>query len=129
MLQLKILSGKKAGTEYVARRFPVRIGRAASCDFCLEENGIWDHHADIAFDPAEGFIAVTQPNARLYVGGQPVERAVLRNGDVLEIGSARVQFWLSPTAQGRFVVREAVVWSALALLCIVQIALVYLLGR
>ena len=40
MLQLSILSGKTAGTEWVARRFPVRIGRAPDSDLKLEDAGI-----------------------------------------------------------------------------------------
>jgi pSer/pThr/pTyr-binding forkhead associated (FHA) protein len=128
MVQLKILSGKKAGADYVARRFPVRIGRAAASDVCLEEPGVWDHHLEIDLQPSEGFVALAQPNALMSVGGQPLSRAVLRNGDVLDVGMARVQFWLSPTVQRRFAFREAVVWAALGLLCALQITLVYLLG-
>ncbi len=35
MIQLSILSGKKAGTQTVARRFPFRIGRAAENELQL----------------------------------------------------------------------------------------------
>ena len=53
MVQLKILSGKKAGTAWVARRFPVRIGRSAGADLQLEESGVWDEHLQLDFKPAE----------------------------------------------------------------------------
>ena len=56
MLQLKILSGKTAGTEWVARRFPVRIGRASNSDLRLEDDGVWEEHLYLELDPAAGFV-------------------------------------------------------------------------
>ena len=55
MVQLQILSGKQAGALWVARRFPVHVGRAADNDLQLEEDGVWDEHLQLDFDPAEGF--------------------------------------------------------------------------
>ena len=46
MVQLNILSGKKAGTRTVARHFPFRIGRAAGNELQLEDDGVWDQHLD-----------------------------------------------------------------------------------
>ena len=54
MIQFSILSGKKAGTSWVARRFPVRIGRAAVSDLQIEEEGVWDQHLQVDFIPADG---------------------------------------------------------------------------
>ena len=89
MVQLKVLSGKKAGTAWVARRFPVRIGRSAAADLQLEEDGVWDQHLQLDFDPAEGIVLSAQPNALATVNGQPVQQTVLRNGDAIEIGSLK----------------------------------------
>ena len=99
MVQLKVLSGKKAGTAWVARRFPVRIGRSAAADLQLEEGGVWDQHLQLDFNPAEGIVLSAQPNALATVNGQPVHQTVLRNGDAIDIGSLRMQFWLSETRQ------------------------------
>ena len=85
MIQLKVLSGKKAGTIWVARRFPVRIGRSGAADLQLEEDGVWDEHLQLDFDPAEGIVLSAQPNALASVNGQPVHQAVLRNGDAIEL--------------------------------------------
>ena len=81
MLQLRILSGKTAGTEWVARRFPVRIGRAVNADLRLEEAGIWDEHVVLSFDRGSGLILQTAPNALASINGEPVSNAVLHNGD------------------------------------------------
>ena len=125
MLQLKILTGKRAGAQWVARRFPVRIGRAADADLSLEEAGVWDSHVEIAVDPAKGFVLSLQPGAFASINSQPVEQAVLRDGDLLELGAVKLQFSLSPTRHRSLRVREVLTWIALALLCLGQVALIY----
>jgi len=129
MIQLKILSGKKAGTAWVARRFPVRIGRSAAADLQLEEDGVWDQHLRLDFNPAVGLVLTAQPDALASVNGQLVEQTVLRNGDAIEIGSSRMQFWLSETRQAGLRLREGLTWAAIAAISLGQIALIYWLLR
>jgi len=129
MIQLKILSGKKAGTAWVARRFPVRIGRSVGADLQLEENGVWDQHLQLDFNPATGLILTAQPRALATVNGQPVEQTVLRNGDAIDIGSSKMQFWLSETRQAGMRFREGLTWVAIAAISLGQIALIYWLLR
>jgi pSer/pThr/pTyr-binding forkhead associated (FHA) protein len=124
MVQFKILSGKKAGSLWEARRFPVRIGRAANANLQIEEAGVWDEHLRVSVE-SEGFVLETQGSALAGVNGQPVQRAALRNGDVIEMGSARLQFWLSEARQRGQGFREAFVWTLVVLICFSQIALVY----
>lgn len=124
MVQFKILSGKKAGSLWETRRFPVRIGRAANANLQVEEAGVWDDHLRVNFD-SEGFVIETQGGALASINGQPVQRAALRNGDVIEMGSAKLQFWLSEARQGAQGFREAFVWSLVVLVCAAQITLVY----
>src|SRR5437868_1757380 len=95
MVRLCVLSGKTAGTTCVARRFPVRIGRSPAANLKLEEDGIWDEHLELALSPGEGFVVQTAPNALAAINGHPVQRAVLRNGDIIEIGCVQLQFLLS----------------------------------
>ena len=125
MIQLKVLSGKKAGTAWVARRFPVRIGRSASASLQLEEDGVWDEHLHLDFSPAEGVVLSAQPDALASVNGQPVRQAVLRNGDAIEIGSLRMQFWLSETRQAGLRFREGLTWAAIAGISLGQVGLIY----
>ena len=93
MVQLNILSGKMAGTQWVARRFPVQIGRAANSGLRLEENGVWDEHAQLNLDRLEGFLLKAHPNALVTVNNQPVQTVRLRNGDSIALGAVRLQFW------------------------------------
>jgi pSer/pThr/pTyr-binding forkhead associated (FHA) protein len=129
MVQLKLLSGKRAGTTWVARRFPVRIGRSAAADLQLEEVGVWDQHLQLDFNPAEGIVLSVQQHALASVNGQPVHQAVLRNGDVIEIGSLRMQFWLSETRQAGLRLREGLTWAGIAAISLGQVGLIYWILR
>ena len=125
MVQIKVLSGKKAGTVWVARRFPVRIGRAAAADLQLEEGGVWDQHLQLDFNPEEGIVLSAQANALATVNGQSVHRAVLRNGDAIDIGSLRMQFWLSEARQAGLRFREGLTWVGIAAISLGQVGIIY----
>ena len=125
MVQLKVLSGKKAGTTWVARRFPVRIGRSSAASLQLEEGGVWDQHLQLDFNPAEGIVLSVQTDALATVNGQPVHQTVLRNGDAINIGSLKIQFWLSETRQAGLRVREGLTWAGIAAISLGQIGLIY----
>jgi pSer/pThr/pTyr-binding forkhead associated (FHA) protein len=113
----------------VARRFPVRIGRAASADLQLEEDGIWDQHLRLDFKPREGFCLSHEPNALATVNGEPFQQTLLRNGDTVEIGSLKIQFWLSETRQRGLGFREWLTWFSIAAISLGQVAVIYLLLR
>lgn len=125
MVQLTILNGKKAGTEWSARRFPVRIGRSSACDLRLEEDGIWDQHLDLSLDPAQGVILSVRPDAFAMVNSRAIQQTALRNGDLIGIGALQMRFALSPTRHRGLRIREALTWVALGVLCLGQVALIY----
>ena len=125
MIQLQILSGKKAGTDSVARRFPFHIGRSSAADLCLEEDGIWDQHLELDLIIPDGFVLSAQPNALATVNGQQVQQIILRNGDLIGIGSLKMRFWLSETRQTGLRFREGLTWCVLGLLSAGQVCLIY----
>ena len=129
MLQLKILSGKKAGSAWMTARFPVRIGRSQTADLQLEESGVWDQHLELDFNPADGVVLSAQPSALVTVNGQPVQQTRLRNGDAIQIGSLKMEFSLSETRQAGLRLREWLTWAAIAAICLGQIGLIYWLLR
>ena len=129
MVQLKILSGANAGTEHVARRFPCVIGRASSADCRVSDAGVWDQHLELDLKIPTGFVLRLQPNALARVNGQPFEEILLRNGDLVEIGAVKIQFWLGELRQTSLAWRELATWLALAALCAVQLGLIYWLIR
>jgi len=129
MIQLHILSGKTAGAQSVARRFPFRIGRAAQNDLQLEDDGVWERHLALEFQRNKGFTLATAPEAIVAVNGQSVQKTILRNGDIITIGSAKIQFWLAAARQRGLRLRESFVWALLVLVTIAQFALIYWLVR
>jgi len=127
MVHIRVLSGRKAGTELVTRHFPVRIGRAANATIQLEDAGVWDEHLRIDFKHREGYFATAGAEAPVRVNDEPQQRTLLRNGDTVAVGSVRLQFWLAGVAQRRLGYRETFTWVLVALVCALQVALVYLL--
>jgi len=124
MIQLKILSGKQAGSVTAARRFPFRIGRAADSELRIEEPGVWDRHFEINFEPGNGFFAAPSGDALLTVNGEPVQRTLLHNGDRIEMGATQLQFWLGETRQHGFRIREWFFWAGVALVTAAQMFLI-----
>jgi len=125
MIQLRILTGKLAGTTWVARHFPVRVGRSSRADLQIEEPGVWEEHFQIALDDSERFAAETQPNALVTINEKPAQQSILRNGDVIGIGSLKLQFWLGEAVQRGLRIRESLVWTIILAVTLGQIALVY----
>ncbi len=128
MVRFKVLSGKMAGTEYVARHFPFRIGRSSSSDLPLEEAGVWDHHVELIFESTTGFVLTAQPGALASINDLPFREMTLRNGDVIGLGALRICFWLGETSQSSLRLREGLVWAVLALITAAQVFLIYRLA-
>jgi pSer/pThr/pTyr-binding forkhead associated (FHA) protein len=128
MVQLRILTGKQAGSTHAARRFPVRIGRSASSHLRAEEDGVWNDHAELHIKPREGFFLQSIGDTLTAVNDRPLQEAtLLRNGDIMQLGALRLQFWLAATRQRPLWLRESLTWLGLALISLSQIALIYLL--
>ena len=129
MVQLRILTGKKAGQTVLATHFPWTIGRAQAADLRLEEAGVWERHLEVQLKSNQGFQLHLLPNALAGLNGSIFEDAALRNGDLIELGPVKVQFWLSETRQQNFQGREWLTWIGLGALSIGQIWLIYWLSR
>jgi len=129
MIQCNILSGKKAGAQSVARRFPFRIGRAPGNELQLDDDGVWNQHLTLKFDRLKGFTLATAPKALAAINGEPVETATLRSGDIVTVGSAKLQFWITAARQRSLRLREAFVWVLLAAVTAGQFGLIYWLLR
>lgn len=125
MIQLQVLSGKQAGDRWIARRFPVRIGRDADNDLRLSDSGIWNRHCDVILDPELGCVLVAQPDALLTVNREPQQNTRLRNGDTIELGGVRLRFWLADPVLRSFHLNEWFVWLLIAGLALGQTAVAW----
>ena len=81
------------------------------------------------FNPEEGIVLSAQPNALVAVNGQAVQQIAMRSGDEINIGSLRLQFWLSETRQADLRLREGFTWAAIAAISLGQVGLIYWLLR
>jgi len=128
-IQLDILSGKKAGAQSVARHFPFRIGRTAENDLQLEDDGVWNQHVILEFQKQAGFKLTTFTDAIATINGESIRDKILRNGDIITIGSVKLQFWLAAAVQRSLRVREFLFWALLVSVTLGQFALIYWLLR
>jgi len=128
MIQLNVLSGKKAGSRTVVRRFPFRVGRAPENQLQLDDDGVWDQHLALEFHRG-GFNLAVAPSALVAINGEPFQNQILRNGDTITIGSAKLQFWLAAARQRGLRFRELFVWILIAAVTAAQFALIYWLLR
>jgi hypothetical protein len=129
MIQLQVLAGEKAGANLVTRRFPVRVGRASTAELQLSDAGVWDQHFRIDFRPREGYLLTAEPSALVSLNDELLQEGLLHNGDIITLGSAKLQFWLAETKQRRLRFRETFTWVLIGVICLLQVALVYLLIR
>lgn len=118
-----------AGNELVARHFPLLIGRASGSDLLLEDDGVWASHCRIDCVEGKGFILYGLENAIVSVNGQALEEVVLKNGDTLDIGGAKVRFWIGNTEPKNFRWRERLTWAGFIGVLVLQVYLIYWLAR
>jgi len=112
MIQLDILSGKKAGGQTVVRHFPFRIGRAAENDLQLEDDGVWDRHLVLEFQKKEGFkLATSAKRPRHRQWRTRPKQNPPQTATTVTIGSAKLQFWLAAAQQRGLHAREFFLWA------------------
>lgn len=70
----------------------VIIGRHASADVRLPDPSVSRYHAILTFSGNAWTITDMDSKSGVYVNGMLVKHAVLRNGDVLSVGSSRLIF-------------------------------------
>lgn len=126
MIQLNVLTGAAAGLQFQTTTFPISVGRGAECSLSLTDPGVFEKHFEIQFSP-DGFSLQPAQHAVISVNGAAVvEPALLRNGDVIGAGYAKLQFALGPMRQKSLRLREAFAWL---LVLGVAAAQVYLVSR
>ena len=96
MVELAILTGRRAHTVIPVPRLPCVLGRAEA-DIALSEPGVAAMHATLRDAGTEGFVLESDASASIYSGGKPLQRLALRDGSVFDLGSIRLQFRIQPS--------------------------------
>ena len=119
MIQLRILSGNSAGKLFVAKAFPFSFGRAGSNTLAIAEPGVFERHFEIAFT-RDGYKLAATAAAPVTVNGAPATEAILRNGDVISAGAAKIEFALAAAPQKGLGLRESAAWALVVLVAAAQ---------
>lgn len=130
MLLLRYGAGDRQSRETaVAATFPFTIGSSSDADLRIEGHGVWDRHVLIELDSAtQRFTCSAVGSALLLINGETIRKAPLRNGDVLQLGSATVEVSLAPVPQHRLKFIEFGVWALLGIVAILEAVLMMLLA-
>jgi hypothetical protein len=129
MIQLHILSGKKAGATISVSRFPFQVGRTPSSALAFDDAGVWEQHFEITWPTRETLVLQSNSKATTVVNGAKVKGAALREGDVIEAGAVKMRFGFAPVRQKSLAMREILTWIGLGALSLGQVALIYQLLR
>lgn len=121
MVELAILSGRRAATVVPIVRFPCVIGRAGA-DVSLEDPGVAAVHATLTGGGIEGFRIEAAGEATMYSGGSSQRQMRLRNGEIFEIGSVRLQFCIRPARPRNLAWMEYLAVALLGGVCAVELA-------
>ena len=123
--QLHITAGKLAGHYYPANTFPLVIGRGENCDLQMTDPGIWNRHLEIDIDIEYRLLIRCNPESTAMINGEPLtENQPLRNGDHIEIGTGKLQFWLGNVQQKNLHAHDTIMWILLGTLTLAEIILI-----
>jgi len=125
MLRLKILSGKQAGMEIMACRFPFEIGRSPENHHSFDEPGVHARHLILSRTKEHLLeFSLLQPNALLSVNGSSIVKGFIKNGDLFEIGTLKFQIFFSSTVQSGYLAREIFIWMSWLAIILFQLYLI-----
>ncbi len=125
LAQLHITAGKMAGQYYRANTFPLVIGRGKDCELQMSDSGIWDQHLEIDIDAECRLLIRCNPESTAMVNGEPLKETLpLRNGDQIEVGTGKLQFFLGNVRQKNLHTHETIIWILLGALTLTEIVLI-----
>ena len=93
---LVVKRGPNAGSRFVLNRPCTSAGRHLASDIYLDDITVSRHHAEFRFEHGEFSIVDAGSLNGTYVNRQPVDSAVLTNGDQIQIGKFRLVFLTGP---------------------------------
>lgn len=89
--KVKVIRGPKSGVELAFDTKPMLVGRSPQCDIFLNDMTVSRHHAQIVPE-GDGFTIVDNHSFNgTWVNNQAVTRCVLRNNDIIQIGTFYLQ--------------------------------------
>jgi diguanylate cyclase (GGDEF)-like protein len=87
---LIVLAGESLGQMFRVEQSEIVIGRAADASIRLQDDGVSRHHARIVQDQGELVIEDLKSANGTLLNGDRIRRAVLRDGDKIQVGSTTI---------------------------------------
>jgi diguanylate cyclase (GGDEF)-like protein len=87
---LIVLAGESFGQMFPIDRPEVVIGRAADADLRLRDDGVSRRHARIAATKGDLYLEDLASANGTLLNGEPIRRALLKDGDTIQVGSTTV---------------------------------------
>ena len=92
--KLIFLDGEFKGKEVEIDKPIFTIGRIAGNDLVIPDPGVSKRHSRIVRKNEKFYIEDFDSTNGIYINGEKVEKGELKSGDTLEIGPAKIQFWM-----------------------------------
>jgi len=100
-ISLIVLEGQREGERLQVSRLPAYLGSGDYSDIVLPARGVLDSHARLSLSDND-LVLSSLSSGRLQVNDQEVDRAVLRDGDILELGELKMLLQFSgPAGDGK----------------------------
>ena len=97
---LVVRRGPNAGSRFLLDRPTTSAGRHPDSDIFLDDVTVSRRHAEFRRDSGEFVVVDVGSLNGTYVNREPVDTAVLANGDEVQIGKFRLVFLTGPTEPG-----------------------------
>jgi len=94
MPSLRVLEGPERGRQFALVKRITSIGDADGNDIVLKGAALADTHAQVFFDGERFTLNVLEGAASVLVNGKKQKGCLLRHGDLLELGRAKLEFLL-----------------------------------
>lgn len=100
--RLIVVSGMLLGLQVELRDAPVVIGRSSDCELSMPHPSVSRQHCRIWRDADQFFIEDMGSTNRTYLNGKPIQRAELRDGDQVSVGSNAIKFFIGSSLEASY---------------------------
>ena len=94
--QVMVLRGPDAGQEWDVTGEQIVFGSGEDCDVTLKDVSVAPAHTALTRDPEGIRVTRSDPDCEIRINGRSITEALLRAGDVMEIGQTTLSFEETP---------------------------------
>ena len=91
------MRGPNAGSQFLLDQPVTSAGRHPDCDIYLDDATVSRHHVEFRLENGQFLLVDLDSLNNTYVNREPIDSAVLVDGDEIQIGKFRLVFLTRPT--------------------------------